>query len=455
MTPVSMLERDDTRKGARRAIDPLLVRLGAVAVVTTLLVPLMIGLTSGEDGDGDTVASGSTIPAPALVGPAADVPTVPDAPLDPELLPPAVPVNPPASGETGEPSNSSAEASGTSTTETADDAIEVASGEATTSGSAEASASTTSTQSAVDSPASAGDDAERITNCAIDYEVQPGDYWLRLAEGADVPLAEILEANGATSSTPLYPGTTICLPAGASTPAPPPADHRRADHDRRSDDDRCADDHRRADDHRCADHDRSSDHDGYVIAGRPRGRQADHPRRLARRARGASTRDRLPREQVRADRQELLLLRPLPDLLERPQELARRHRDHQRSTAVRPRDECSGRLRPVPACGRLGSLGADRVLNRFFGGGRSDPQRNRLDCRSPSGASARSSMDRALDYGSSGWEFDSLRARRRDPPPMRGIVWFSAPIWHPGHRRAKNSEKKSLMYTLTPADSRS
>ena len=101
MTPVSMLERDDTRKGARRAIDPLLVRIGAVAVVTTLLVPLMIGLTSGGDGDGDTVASGSTIPAPTLVGPAAEAPIVPDetTTLDPDLLPPAVPVNPPTSAD--------------------------------------------------------------------------------------------------------------------------------------------------------------------------------------------------------------------------------------------------------------------------------------------------------------------------------------------------------------------
>ena len=43
-----------------------------------------------------------------------------------------------------------------------------------------------------------------------------------------------------------------------------------------------------------------------------------------------------------------------------------------------------------------------------------------------------SSMDRALDYGSSGWEFDSLRARSSDPPLVRGIVCFSGPIWHAG-----------------------
>ena len=36
-----------------------------------------------------------------------------------------------------------------------------------------------------------------------------------------VPLAELLAANGATTNTPIYPGTTICLPAGATIPEPP------------------------------------------------------------------------------------------------------------------------------------------------------------------------------------------------------------------------------------------
>ena len=73
----------------------------------------------------------------------------------------------------------------------------------------------------METPASADDDADRVSNCAVDYEVQVGDFWLRLADGAGVPLAEILQANGATTNTPLYPGATICLPAGSSTPPPP------------------------------------------------------------------------------------------------------------------------------------------------------------------------------------------------------------------------------------------
>ena len=64
--------------------------------------------------------------------------------------------------------------------------------------------------------------ADRIEPvCAIGYEVVAGDFWIRLADAAEVPLAELLEANGASSSTPIYPGTSICLPAGATTPVAP------------------------------------------------------------------------------------------------------------------------------------------------------------------------------------------------------------------------------------------
>ena len=225
MAPVSMLERDDARRGDRRAIDPLLIRIGAVAVVTTLLVPLMIGLTSGSD-DGDTVASGSTPPVPTLVTPATEPAPVATDPstLDPESLPPAVPVNPaPASSAAAETTTAVAESSSTSTTSEAAE-IEVASDDATAPAVAETAASNAAEptdDATVEAPATAGDDADRIQNCAIDYDVVAGDFWLRLAEGAGVPLAELLEVNGATTDTPLYPGATICLPAGSSTPPPP------------------------------------------------------------------------------------------------------------------------------------------------------------------------------------------------------------------------------------------
>jgi hypothetical protein len=64
--------------------------------------------------------------------------------------------------------------------------------------------------------------SERLEqNCAIDYTVVAGDFWIRLADASGVPIDELLDANDATSDTPLYPGSTICLPAGASVPSPP------------------------------------------------------------------------------------------------------------------------------------------------------------------------------------------------------------------------------------------
>jgi len=58
-------------------------------------------------------------------------------------------------------------------------------------------------------------------SCAIDYDVVEGDFWIRLADASGVPLDELLDANDATVDTPLYPGATICLPDGATVPAPP------------------------------------------------------------------------------------------------------------------------------------------------------------------------------------------------------------------------------------------
>jgi LysM repeat protein len=58
--------------------------------------------------------------------------------------------------------------------------------------------------------------AERL--CAQRFTVRPGDYWIGLAEGAQVTLRQLLDVNGATTNTPLYPGRDICLPEGARTP---------------------------------------------------------------------------------------------------------------------------------------------------------------------------------------------------------------------------------------------
>jgi hypothetical protein len=59
--------------------------------------------------------------------------------------------------------------------------------------------------------------------CSGEYEVGAGDYWIGIAERAGVSTSALLDANGATTDTPIYPGSTICLPDGAQDPGPPPA----------------------------------------------------------------------------------------------------------------------------------------------------------------------------------------------------------------------------------------
>lgn len=54
------------------------------------------------------------------------------------------------------------------------------------------------------------------------YTVAAGDAWFTVATAAGVTPKALLAANDATASTVLLPGDVLCLPAGASGPAPTP-----------------------------------------------------------------------------------------------------------------------------------------------------------------------------------------------------------------------------------------
>jgi hypothetical protein len=63
--------------------------------------------------------------------------------------------------------------------------------------------------------------------CALTYKIVKGDSWSSIASRAKVSMKSLLAANGATVNTLLLPGKIICLPSGATAPAPavtnPPA----------------------------------------------------------------------------------------------------------------------------------------------------------------------------------------------------------------------------------------
>ena len=56
-------------------------------------------------------------------------------------------------------------------------------------------------------------------DCANQYTAAAGDYWLRIADGSGTSLDSLLDVNEATAETPIYPGSTICLPEDAAAPA--------------------------------------------------------------------------------------------------------------------------------------------------------------------------------------------------------------------------------------------
>lgn len=153
-----------------RHIDPLIRRVGALALVIAMCVPVALSLKGG----GSSVAAMKPVPGG----------TVPSSAL----------------GE--QAAQTSATQSGAPTANAVAPAAMVGA----------ASTQTTPTQP---EPVTA---VVTVPGCAKEYTVVAGDYWILIAKKVSVGLNELLDANNATTDTALYPGRTICLPANASTP---------------------------------------------------------------------------------------------------------------------------------------------------------------------------------------------------------------------------------------------
>ncbi len=177
----------------RLGVDPLLARIGGVAVVITLLVPVVMGFTSSSD-DTDTVRTAATASAAGPAGDATDVPVV--ASVTPSLTGALAPS---LAGATPTPA---AETPASAGTELPDPTI--------------------AAEPSIEATVSASAEALVAAPCGDEYEIAVGDFWIRIADGAGVEISDLLAVNDATADTPLYPGRTICLPVGADTPPPPP-----------------------------------------------------------------------------------------------------------------------------------------------------------------------------------------------------------------------------------------
>lgn len=160
----------DERRSRSAPIDPLLARLSAILLVVVIAAGALFALVD----DGDRRAARQVMTNAAVAANYADLIG---------WLPRSAPVADP------------------SDTATAD--IETPPGESSTAG--------------FDTGANA-----TTLECGLEYQIAPGDYWIRIAESAQVGLGDLLAVNAATVDTMLFAGDRICLPRGARYPAPPP-----------------------------------------------------------------------------------------------------------------------------------------------------------------------------------------------------------------------------------------
>jgi len=206
--------------------DPLLTRLGGLAVIVTLAAPLLLGFTSsGSDSQSTdplvTITGVSSVEpaAPAAAPLTETAATATTASTAPAIAPPtAPPTSAPVTAEAATPVSAPAAAASLqaapalATTTPATTALAVTAPVVT----APATTALAVTAPVVTSPVVTG------PACGKQYELAAGDYWIRIADAAEVSLADLLAVNGSSVDTMLVPGRPICLPVGASTPLPPP-----------------------------------------------------------------------------------------------------------------------------------------------------------------------------------------------------------------------------------------
>ena len=185
------LDRATRRLGALAGVDPRLLSVGAIALAAVLAVPLFAAF----DGSGDRPEAMRSIAAATTT-----------------TLAPATTVAV-ATTEAGD----------------TDDEADVAAAVDESAGANVAGASSgTATPSPESGDGDGGSPAADVLSapavrsaaqCGNPYEVQLGDYWLLLADAVGASLDELLDYNEASVETPLFPGSIVCLPLGASIAA--------------------------------------------------------------------------------------------------------------------------------------------------------------------------------------------------------------------------------------------
>jgi LysM repeat protein len=190
------------------AVDPLLVRLGAIVLIGILLVPIALALRPASAAP-NTVQIEAPEPSPIGAGGAAAVAPTGAAAASTEAASIGGGVDP--SGQVV------ADVGAVPSVASVDDAATgVADG--ATSGAAANPDDVTS-----DGDETVGVDAateQLAPACPQSYDASVGDSWYGIADAAGITPSELVEANGASFDTVILPGSDICLPEGATMPEP-------------------------------------------------------------------------------------------------------------------------------------------------------------------------------------------------------------------------------------------
>ncbi len=205
------------------AVDPLLVRVGAIVAAIVLLVPLALSL---RPAPADAVQSVPGVAAPVGAAPAAG-PSVAG-----EAEAPGASGESPSSASDTESGDESTSSVGGGTSAQAAAAVESPpvtpapasepEADSTVEPMAEAALRAAAQSEVTDDAATVDAVAERqVPECPQTYEAGTGDSWYRIADAAGVTPSELLDENRALLETVIFPGDEICLPAGATMPSQP------------------------------------------------------------------------------------------------------------------------------------------------------------------------------------------------------------------------------------------
>jgi hypothetical protein len=210
------------------AVDPLLARLGMIVIAGVLLVPLALSARGATQPSlADVSEAVPAVPAAAGSATSGTVGTVPIGTAGSGLAAtPRVVSTAAAVAGVAVSTAAAPDASLASTDDVvSESAVADVEDEPVAQALAAPAADVPQAQSVTTSPAdvaTVSEPADRVEpDCSLSYEAGPGDSWYRIADAAGVSPRALMDQNLAGVETPIFPGDTICLPAGATIPAKP------------------------------------------------------------------------------------------------------------------------------------------------------------------------------------------------------------------------------------------